>query len=113
MICRHRIAVFALAVAIAGLGAATSAGAAEFGSFTLQAGQSQTIQIGSTYRQLKLCNDSESAGQLDAVIGTSDVIHLGPGICAEWSGDRIMLHNVSGGVVSGVYRREYDFWDGP
>jgi hypothetical protein len=112
MICRHRNAVFALAVTIGGLAAATSAGAGEFGAFTLQPGQSQTIQTGSTYRQLKLCNGSESAGQLDAVIGTSDVIHLGPGICAEWSGDRIMLHNVSSGVVSGIYRRVYDFWDG-
>ncbi len=112
MICRHRSAVFALAVAIAGLATMASAGAAEFGAFTLQAGQSQTIQIGSTYRQIKVCNDTESAGQLDAVIGTSDVIHLGPGICAEWSGDRIMLHNVSNGLVSGIYRRQFDSWDG-
>jgi hypothetical protein len=112
MICRHRNAVFALAVAIGGLAAAAGAGAAEFGAFTLQPGQSQTIQIGSTYRQLKVCNDTESAGQLDAVIGTSDVIHLGPGICGEWSGDRIMLHNVSNGVVSGIYRRQADSWDG-
>jgi len=112
MICRHRSAVFVFAVAIAGLAAATSAGAAEFGSITLQAGQSQTIRIGSTYRQIKVCNDTESTGQLDAIIGTSDVIHLGPGICGEWSGDTIMLHNVSNGVVSGIYRRQFDGWDG-
>jgi hypothetical protein len=112
MICRHRSAVFAFAVAIAGLAVGSSAGAAEFGSFTLQPGQSQTIRIGSTYRQLKICNDTESAGQLDAIIGTSDVIHLGPGICAEWSGDTIQLHNVSNGVVSGIYRRQADSWDG-
>ncbi len=110
MIRRLRFAVFALAVTIAG--AAAAAGAAEFGSFTLQAGQSQTIRTGSTYRQLKVCNDSESAGQLDAIIGTSDVIHLAPGICAEWSGDTIQLHNVSNGVVSGIYRRQFDSWDG-
>jgi hypothetical protein len=112
MIRCHRISVFALAVAFTGLTAWVAA-AADFGSFTLQPGQSQTIRIGSTYRQLKLCNDTESAGQLDAIIGTSDVIHLGPGICAEWSGDTIQLHNVSNGLVSGVYRRQYDFWDGP
>ena len=107
MIRRSSIAVFALAVAFAG-----SAAAAEFGSFTLQAGESQTIRTGSTYRQLKVCNDTESAGQLDAIIGASDVIHLAPGICAEWSGDTIKLHNVSNGVVSGIYRRQFDGWDG-
>jgi precorrin-4 methylase len=111
MIRRHRIPVFALAVAITGL-TAWIAAAAEFGSFTLQPGQSQTIRIGSTYRQLKVCNDTESAGQLDAIIGTSDVIHLAPAICAEWSGDTIQLHNVSNGVVSGIYRRQVDSWDG-
>lgn len=110
MIRRSRPAVFAFAVTIAGFAAA--AGAAEFGSFTLQAGESRTIRTGSTYRQLKVCNDVESAGQLDAVIGTSDVIHLGPGICAEWSGDTIQLRNVSNGVVSGIYRRQFDSWDG-
>jgi len=109
MIRRHRFLVFGLTVAIAGL--AGSAAAADFGSFTLQAGQSQTIRIGSTYRQLKVCNDTESAGQLDTIIGTSDVIHLQPGICAEWNGDTIQLHNMSNGVVSGIYRREYDLFD--
>jgi hypothetical protein len=109
MIRRYRFLVFGLAVAIAGL--AGSAAAAEFGSFTLQAGESQTVRIGSTYRQLKVCNDSESAGQLDAIIGTSDVIHLKPGICAEWNGDTIQLRNMSNGVISGIYRREYDFFN--
>ena len=109
MIRLHPIFVFALAVAIAGL--AGGAAAAELGSFTLQAGQSQTIRIGSTYRQLKVCNDTESAGLLDAIIGTSDVIHLKPGICAEWNGDTIQLRNMSNGVVSGIYRREYDLFD--
>ncbi len=109
MIRFHPVFVLALAVAIAGF--AGSAAAAELGSFTLQAGQSQTIRIGSTYRQLKVCNDSESAGLLDAIIGTSDVIHLKPGICAEWNGDTIQLRNMSNGVVSGIYRREYDLFD--
>jgi hypothetical protein len=40
------------------------------------------------------------------------VIHLAPAICAEWSGDTIQLHNVSNGVVSGIYRRQVDSWDG-
>jgi len=111
MIRRHRLTVFAFGVTIGGFAALTAASGAEFGSFTLQPGESQTIRTGSTYRQLKVCNDTESAGQLDAIIGTSDVIHLGPGICGEWNGDTIKLHNVSTGVVKGIYRREYDFFD--
>ena len=109
MIRRSHLAVFALAVTIAGPAAA---GAAEFGSFTLKPGESQTIRTGSTYRQLKVCNDTQSAGQLDAIIGASDVIHLAPGICAEWSGDTIQLRNVSNGTVTGIYRRQFDGWDG-
>lgn len=110
MIRRHHFPVLVLAVAIA-CSLAETALAAEFGSFTLQPGESQTIRIGSTYRQLKVCNDTKSAGLLDAIIGTSDVIHLKPGICAEWNGDTIQVRNMSSGVVNGIYRREYDFFD--
>jgi|SRR5476651_159892 hypothetical protein len=87
--------------------------AAEFGSFTLQPGEARTIRIGSTYRTIRLCNDSESAGTLQAVIGGSGTLQLAPGLCTEASGDTIQVLNAANGPVSGVYRRQYDFFDGP
>ncbi len=86
--------------------------AGEFGSFSLQPGETRAIRTGSTYRTIRLCNDSESAGTLDAIIGDHDMIHLAPGLCAEESGDMIQLRNAANGTVSGVYRRQYDFFDG-
>ena len=85
--------------------------AQEFGSFTLKPGETREFRIGATYRTIRLCNDAESAGTLDAIIGDHDTIHLAPGLCAEDSGDTIQLHNAANGPVSGVYRREYDFFD--
>jgi hypothetical protein len=87
--------------------------AAEFGSFTLQPGEARSIRIGSTYRTIRLCNDSESAGTLQAVIGASGTLQLAPGLCTEQSGDSIQVLNAANGPVSGVYRRQYDFFDGP
>jgi hypothetical protein len=99
-------------VAVAGLLTGSSAKAQEFGSFTLKPGEAREFRIGATYRTIRLCNDAESAGNLDAIIGDHDMIHLAPGLCAEDSGDTIQLRNAANGPVSGVYRRQYDFFDG-
>jgi|ERR1039457_511058 hypothetical protein len=107
-----RFPVFALAVTVAGLLAGLPAQAQEFGSFTLKPGESRQFRIGATYRTIRLCNDAESAGNLDAIIGDHDMIHLAPGLCAEESGDTLQLRNAANGLVSGVYRRQYDFFDG-
>jgi len=107
-----RLPVFAFVLAIAGLSAGFSAIAQEFGSFSLKPGETRRFGIGATYRAIRLCNDSESAGMLDAIIGDHDMIHLAPGLCAEGSGDTIQLRNAANGPVSGIYRRQYDFFDG-
>jgi hypothetical protein len=108
-----RLLLFVLAATVAGLAAGHPARAGEFGSFTLQPGETRNITIGATYRLIRLCNDVGSAGMLDAVIGAGAPIRLAPGLCAEDSGDRIQLRNAANGKVSGVYRRQYDFFDGP
>ena len=110
---RFRFSVFAFVLTIVGVLTGQTAIAQEFGSFSLQPGQTKQIRIGSTYRTIRLCNDAESAGTLDAIIGDHDMIHLAPGLCAEDSGDTIQLHNAANGPVSGIYRRQYDFFDGP
>jgi hypothetical protein len=105
--------LFPVLVFLMAAGSALPALAREFGSFSLQPGQTKQIRIGSTYRTIRLCNGAESAGTLDAIIGDHDTIHLAPGLCAEDSGDTIQLRNAANGPVSGIYRRQYDFFDGP
>ena len=107
-----RIFGFAFVATVAGLLAGSPAKAQEFGSFTLKPGESREFRVGATYRTIRLCSDVGSAGMLDAIIGDHDMIHLAPGLCAEQSGDTIRLRNAANGPVSGVYRRQYDFFDG-
>ncbi len=107
---RHvRFPVFVVAAAIAGGLTGSAANAQEFRSFTLKPGETRQFRIGATYRTIRLCNDYESAGLLDAIIGDNDMIHLAPGLCAEDAGDTVQVHNAANGLVSGVYRRQYDF----
>jgi hypothetical protein len=110
---RFRFSVFAFVLAIVGVLTGQTAIAQEFGSFSLQRGQTKQIRIGSTYRTIRLCNDAESAGTLDASIGGHNMLHLAPSLCAEDSGDTIQLSNAANGPVSGIYRHQYDFFDGP
>ena len=109
---RQRLLGFVFIAATAGLFSARAAEAQEFGSFTLKPGETRSFRIGATYRNIRLCNDAESAGTLDATIGDHDMIHLAPGLCAEQSGDTILLHNAAAGPVNGVWRRVYEFFDG-
>ncbi len=109
---RFRFSVFAFLLATVGVMTGLTAIAQEFGSFSLQPGQTKQIRIGATYRTIRLCNDAESAGMLDGIIGDHDMIHLAPGLCAEDSGDTIQLRNAANGTVNGIYRRQYDFFDG-
>jgi hypothetical protein len=111
-IAMRRAHLFPILVFLAVVGGSLPAWAAEFGSFSLQPGETRDIRIGSTYRTIRLCNDSESAGVLQAVIGDHDPIQLAPGLCAEDSGDTIQVRNAANGTVSGIYRRQYDFFDG-
>jgi hypothetical protein len=109
---RRRLPPVVLGCLLAGTLGVLPALAQEFGSFTLKPGETREFRTGNTYRTIRLCNDVGSAGVLDAVIGDHDMIHLAPGLCAEDSGDRLQLRNAAGGAVSGVFRRQYDFWDG-
>jgi len=82
----------------------TQAGAMEYGSFSLKPGEIREVRTGSTYRQLRVCNESGSGGAIVAVIGDHEPHTLGPGLCAEEYGDTIKLQNGSSGVASGTYR---------
>ncbi len=73
-------------------------------SFTLVAHSGRSIWISSGYRDLRVCNDAESAGGLLVTVGDAPSRLLAPGACTSGTGDVIDLENLSSGGVSGTYR---------
>lgn len=87
------------------LGALLSAGsisgqalAANFGTVTLVAGQTQAIDLGPTGRNMRVCNDRSSAGPVLVTIGGNAPHDLSPGLCAEEMGDRLLIHSEASGL---------------
>ena len=74
------------------------------GSPTLSPGETRIVHTGLVYRDIKLCNESESQGDLMAVIGSNEAIRLAPGMCAWQPGDSMTLRNESAGLVLLTYR---------
>jgi hypothetical protein len=72
---------------------AAPAMAADSGRVSLQPGEAKQIYIGSTARELRICNDSTSGGELAITLGSREPFSLVPGRCAYDSGDRIVASN--------------------
>jgi len=51
------------------------------GSPTLAAGEILTIRTSVVYRDIKVCNDSASQGDLLAAFGSNEPVRLAPGMC--------------------------------
>ena len=86
--------------ALAVLLLAGAALAADGGTFTLAPGEVRSVSVGSTDREIHVCNDLGSAGDLTVVIGDHDPLRLAPGICKWEHGGRITLRNDSRSNVS-------------
>jgi hypothetical protein len=97
---RKRLILAALAAQLF----ASEALAVDFGVYTLAAGESRSARIGSAYRDIHVCNDSGSSGDLVVVIGDHDPFSLAPGNCKWDHGDRITLRNDSKGIVYCVFQ---------
>jgi hypothetical protein len=78
-----------------------------FGTFTLKPGESRNLHIDAADHAIRLCNDAQSAGVMDATIDNHEAHHLAPSDCMEESGSDVAVHNASGGTVKGVYSRMY------
>ena len=81
----------------------TGAAVAGSGSPTLAPGETRIIHTGLVYRDIKLCNESQSQGNLLAIIGGNEAVWLAPGMCARQPGDTITLSNESAGSVILTY----------
>ena len=81
----------------------TGAAVAASGSPTLAPGETRIIHTGLVYRDIKLCNESQSQGNLLAIIGGNEAVWLAPGMCARQPGDTMTLSNESAGSVILTY----------
>src|SRR5215468_8866683 len=99
MTIRPYVAVAIISLELVGGGA--SAGS---GSPSLAAGETRTIHTSGVSRDVKVCNDSVSQGDLLAVIGSNDAVRLAPGMCIWESGDSITLRNDSSASILSTYR---------
>jgi hypothetical protein len=94
----------ALVAAVVITMAAGTAHSQNFGAITLGMGESRTVSIGPTFRDLRVCNDATSAGQVVVKIGSSWDRRLSPGQCAQDRGNMIALRNGIRGTAKITYR---------
>lgn len=77
------------------------------GTFTLAPGESRTILVATTYRNIRICNDVGSSGTIEAAIGDYPAVTLQPSMCNNnmgQYGDRITVDNISASPATGIYQ---------
>jgi hypothetical protein len=73
-------------------------------AFTLAPGEARWARMGASYRDIRICNDLASQGDLTAIVGEHQPLVLAPGRCKWDHGDRILLRNDSNAPVIGLYQ---------
>jgi hypothetical protein len=74
------------------------------GGFSLAGSESRTFHTGSIYRNVHICNNVLSEGDLTVIIVGRDPIRLAPGICTTQNGNQVTLSNQEskGSVTVGI-----------
>ena len=80
------------------------ADASSFGSLTLKAGEAQSVYVGTSSYNMRVCNDFYSSGPVVVTISGNSPHNLSPGQCAEDIGDRIVIQSRSGGPTRVDFR---------
>ena len=89
------------------IGGGGSTGINGSGTFMLAPGESRTILVATTYRNIRICNDVGSSGTIEAAIGDYPAVTLQPSLCNNnmgQYGDRITVHNISASLATGIYQ---------
>ena len=79
-------------------------------AFSLAGSESRTFHTGSVYRNVHICNNVLSEGDLTVMIVGRGPVRLAPGICTTQSGNQVTLSNqdskgsVTGGICEVVGR---------
>jgi hypothetical protein len=99
--------VGAIAV-VAGLGlSGPLALAADNGNFSLKSKEAQLIVVGTTARELRICNNVASGGPIGISLGSRGPLVLQPGTCADDMADRILATNQGSATALGTWRTYY------
>jgi hypothetical protein len=73
------------------------------GAFSLAGSESRTFHTGSVYRNVHICNNVLSEGDLTVIIVGRDPVRLAPGICTTQNGNQVTLNqNSKGSVTVGI-----------
>jgi hypothetical protein len=72
--------------------------------FSLAGSVSRTFYTGSVYRNVHICNNVLSGGDLTVLISSRDPIRLAPGMCPTQTGNQVILSNQDskGSVIGGI-----------
>jgi hypothetical protein len=73
-------------------------------AFSLAGSESRTFHTGSVYRNVHICNNVLSGGDLTVIIVGRDPIRLAPGMCTTQNGNQVTLNNQAskGSVTGGI-----------
>jgi hypothetical protein len=74
------------------------------GALTLTGGETKTVDIGPTARNMRVCNDFFSAGPIVVTIDSNLARDLPPGVCAEDIGDRLTIQSRASGPAIVAFR---------
>jgi hypothetical protein len=77
---------------------------ASFGTVTLKASETRMVDIATTARALRVCNDLFSTGPITVTIGGNVPHDLQPGRCTEETGDRMTIVSHATGQAMVDYR---------
>ena len=102
-----RIAVWTIAAAtlLAGAGWAQ-----QFGTIVVRPGEFREVSIGPSYRMIRVCNDFNSPGTVEASISGGWSRTLQPGACLEDAGSAIAVRNRSGQPATVTFRSSSSSW---
>ena len=94
--------------AVVGIGLfAPQALPADNGSFFLKPKEARLIVVGTTARELRICNDVASGGAIGFTLGSRGPLVLQPGNCADDIADRILATNQGSATAIGTWRTYY------
>ena len=93
--------------AMVDLGAATAEAVPyQWGSFSVKPGETKHISL-LIGREVRVCNNFESAASITVVVGPHDPHRVMPGVCAEDLGSDIVVTNLGGGPAFGTWASSY------
>src|SRR5262249_42495242 len=78
----------------------------QWGSFSVEPGQTKHISL-VIGREVRVCNNFESAASISVAVGPHDPHHLAAGVCTDDIGSDIIVINQGSGTAYGTWAPSY------